>query len=252
MNSQQQEQSLRIRPKWALYFLGGLEIVILLLSLLGQYLRMFPDSYSIYSHYQDNLIHYFMILFDVNAEANITTYYSVSMAIAASFLLFLIAYFKHAAKDRYRFYWAVLAWFVLYISMDDASVIHEKTSRYLKGLTTLGGWFEYKWVIIGLVVVGVFSISFFRFWLNLDNRYKILFLMSAGLFFGGAVGAELIGGRWVSSFGSKNFTYALLTTFEQGLQYGGLTMLVYSLLSYLESYYPRFSVLAKDIVKENK
>lgn len=252
MNSQHEEQSLNIQPKWALYIFGGVEVVLLILSLIGQYLQMFPDSYSIHSHFQENIVHYFILMFDVNSEANITTYYSVSMAIVASFLLFLIASLKNAVKDRYRFYWTILAWFVFYISMDDASVIHEKTSRYLKGLTDLGGWFEYKWVIIGLVVVAVFAVSFFRFWLHLDNKHKVLFLVSAGLFFGGAVGTELVGGRWAYSFGSKNFTYTLLTTFEQGMQYAGLTMLIYSLLSYLGTYYPRFSVATKELMKENK
>lgn len=252
MNSQHEEQSLNIQPKWALYIFGGVEVVLLILSLIGQYLQMFPDSYSIHSHFQENIVHYFILMFDVNSEANITTYYSVSMAIVASFLLFLIASLKNAVRDRYRFYWTILAWFVFYISMDDASVIHEKTSRYLKGLTDLGGWFEYKWVIIGLVVVAVFAVSFFRFWLHLDNKHKVLFLVSAGLFFGGAVGTELVGGRWAYSFGSKNFTYTLLTTFEQGMQYTGLTMLIYSLLSYLGTYYPRFSVATKELMKENK
>lgn len=252
MNSQHEEQSLNIQPQWALYIFGGVEVVLLILSLIGQYLQMFPDSYSIHSHFQENIVHYFILMFDVNSEANITTYYSVSMAIVASFLLFLIASLKNAVRDRYRFYWTILAWFVFYISMDDASVIHEKTSRYLKGLTDLGGWFEYKWVIIGLVVVAVFAVSFFRFWLHLDNKHKVLFLVSAGLFFGGAVGTELVGGRWAYSFGSKNFTYTLLTTFEQGMQYTGLTMLIYSLLSYLGTYYPRFSVATKELMKENK
>lgn len=252
MNSLNQRLRLHIQPKWALSILGGLEIVILLLSLIGQYLQIFPDSYSIHSHFQENLIHYFIIVFDVNAEANVTTYYSVTLAIISSFLLFLIAYFKNADRDKYRFYWTVLGWFVLYIAMDDASVIHEKTSRYLKGLTDLGGWFEYKWVILGLAVVSIFAISFFRFWLHLDTKYKILFLVSAGLFFGGAVGTELIGGRWAYSFGSKNFTYVLLTTFEQGLQYGGLTMLIYSLLSYMKFYCPQFFISAQELAKENR
>jgi len=261
ISTKDQERTLIVQPKRALYVLGGVEIILIILSLIGQYLRMFPDSYHIHSRVQENMIRDFIGEFDVNSEANVVTYYSVSMAMASSFLLFLIAYFKNARKDRYRFYWTVLAWFLLYISMDDASVIHEKSSRYLKSLTVLGGWFEYKWVIIGIAVVGIFAVSFFRFWLHLDTIYKILFLLAAGLFFGGAVGTELIGGRWAYSFGSKNFTYVLINTFEQGLQYFGLTMLIYSLLEYIKSYFPRFSVSAEDLAdgsgnaqltKENK
>jgi len=245
MQSQERKPSLLFNPQKALYLFGGLWIIVLIFSLLGQYLRMFPDNYSIHSATQGLLLGDFTKEFDVNSEANITTYYSVSMAIISSLLLFTVAYFKMQEKDKYRFHWAILGAFLLYISMDDASVIHEKFSRYLKGWTVLGGWFEYKWVILGIAVVVILGITFFRFWLQLDTKYKILFLVSAGLFFGGAVGFEVLGGRWAYSFGSKNFTYVLFTTFEQGLQYSGLTTLVYTLLTYLRTYFPHFSISVK-------
>lgn len=243
MDLQEQNITLIAKPRRTLYILAGMGIVIIIFSLIGQYLRMFPNVLSAHSPL---LVHNFIVGFDVNAEANFPTFYSVSMAIAASFLLFVVAYFKNKVGDRYRFHWLVLALFLLYISVDDASVIHEKVSKYLKGITDLGGWFHYRWVIVGLVIVAIFGISFFRFWLNLDNRYKILFLVSAGLFFGGAMGVEMIGGRWANANGSKNFIYILFTTLEQGMQYGGLMTLVYTLLLYIKSYIPNFSVSIKD------
>jgi len=243
MDLQKQNITLIAKPKWTLYTLIGLGIVIIIFSLIGQYLRMFPNSFS--AHFP-LLVHNFIVEFDVNAEANFPTFYSVSMAIAASFLLFVIAYFKNEIKDTYRFHWVVLALFLLYISMDDASVIHEKVSKYLKGLSDFGGWFQYKWVIVGLAIVAILAVSFFRFWLNLDNKYKILFLVSAALFFGGAMGVEMIGGRWANANGSKNFVYILFTTLEQGMQYSGLVTLVYTLLLYIKSYIPNFSVSIKD------
>ena len=245
MNTQDQERTLIIQPRRVLFFLAGAEIILIILSLIGQYLRLFPGSYSIHSLFQEKLLRDFIALFDVNSESNMTSYYSVSMAIVSSFLLFVIASLKIAARDRYRFYWAALAGLLLYISMDDASVIHEKISKYMKGWSAMGGWFEYKWVIAGIVVVGVLAIAFLRFWLHLDNKYKVLSLLSAGMFFGGAVGTEILSGRWAYSHGVKNFPYVLLNTFEQGLQYGGLILLIYSLLLYLKSYFPRFAVSTK-------
>ena len=243
MDLQEQNITLIAKPRRTLYILAGLGIVLIIFSLIGQYLRMFPNSFSAHSPL---LVHNFIVEFDVNAEANFPTMYSVSMAIAASFLLFVIAYFKNKARDGYRFHWVVLALFLLYVSVDDASVIHEKVSKYLKGLTDLGGWFQYKWVIVGLAIIAILGVSFFRFWLNLDNKYKILFLLSAGLFFGGAMGVEMVGGRWANAYGSRNFTYILFTTLEQGMQYSGLMTLVYTLLLYIKSHIPNFSVSVKD------
>ncbi len=243
MNLQEQASNLTIQPRRVVYFLAITEIVLLVFSLIGQYLRNYPNPLNVLF---PQPVHYFIVGFDINAEANFPTMYSVSMALASAFLFFFIAYFKHKEKDSYRFHWTVLGWFLLYISMDDASVIHEKTSKYLKGFSNLGGWFEYRWLMIGLVVVAVMGVSFFRFWLSLDPKYKILFIVSAGLFFGGAMGVEMIGGKWAASFGSRNFIYTLFTTLEQGLQYVGLIMLVYSLLLYIRSYLPSFNVSAAE------
>lgn len=236
------ENTITFNPQKLLLFLGGLWLAILCLSLAGQYLRMFPEHYGSVPTTGQDVIGDFIQEFDVNSEANVTSYYSVSLAILSSLLFFVVAYHKYADKDKYRLQWAALGFLLLYISMDDASVIHEKFSRYLKGMSDLGGWFEYKWVIIGLLAVGIIGVAFFRFWLHLDTRFKILFLLAGGMFFGGAVGFELIGGRWAYSFGSKNFVYSVLTTLEQGLQYAGLTTMIYSLLLYLKSYAPQFNV----------
>jgi hypothetical protein len=248
MDTQGQDRKLVFQPKWAIYIFGGIEIIAIIFSLTGQYLRMFPDSYHIHTVFQEKLIRDFTEEFDVNSEANITTYFSVTMAMLSAFLFFVIAYLKNAAKDRFRFQWAALGVFLLYISMDDASVIHEKSSKYLKGLSSLGGWFEYKWVFIGITVIVIMGILFFNFWLHLDNKYKALLLISAAIFFGGAVGVEILGGRFAYTFGSKNFSYVLFTTWEQGSQYAGLILLIYSLLHYIKSYFPWFSVSSKGLM----
>ncbi|MCB0101547.1 MAG: hypothetical protein H6635_04970 [Anaerolineales bacterium] len=241
---------LSFNSRKVLIFFGVLWLAILCLSLAGQYLRMFPEHYGSLSATGQDVVGDFIQEFDVNSEANVTSYYSVSLAILSSLLFFVVAYLKYADKDKYRLQWVMLGFLLLYISMDDASVIHEKFSRYLKGMTDMGGWFEYKWVIIGLLAVVVIGVAFFRFWLHLDTRFKILFLLAGGMFFGGAVGFELIGGRWAYSFGSKNFFYSVLTTFEQGFQYAGLTTMIYSLLFYLKSYAPQFNVSIINIGKK--
>jgi len=239
MEAQEKKWTLTIWPERVYHALIAVEIVLVALSLLSQYVRMYP---SLFGAQFPQLAHYFVVEFDVNAEANFPTFYSVSMAIAASFLLFVIAYLKSNVRDKYRFHWFALALLLLYISLDDASVIHEKTSKYIKGFSDLGGWFEYKWVIVGLAVVLILGISFFRFWLHLDNKSKILFLVSGALFFGGAVGVEMIGGHWAYSNGTKNFIYVLFTTLEQSLQYLGIATLVYTLMFYIRSYFSFFSV----------
>lgn len=242
---EKQENTLIIRPQRIIIFFVITGLILLTFSLVGQYLRLFPNSYSISSPIQEDIIRDFTMEFDVNTEANISTYYNVLILAIAAFLLFAVTALKNINKDKYRIEWAALAWVVLYFSMDDASVIHEKFSKYFKDWTDMGGFFEYKWVIVGIPVVLILAILFLRFWLHLETKFKILFLVSAGIYFTGSLGSELISGRWAYSNGTKNFTYALLTTFEEGLELGGVTLLIYSLLHYLEVYFPSILLLSQ-------
>jgi hypothetical protein len=229
MNSQEQKQTLIVQPKKALYIFGGVGIIMVILSLVGQYVSSPQNLSGIRFPFQADIINDYMLEFDFNGKPNIVIYYIVLILDVAAFLLFVISYLKKSVKDKYRFQWSAMAWIVLALSIDNLAVIHKKINEYVQSWSSSGGWFEYKWVIAGAVTLVILVAFFFRFWQHLDPKYKVLFLVPAVMYFGGALGKE----------------YSLFIALDQALQYGAATLLIYSLLLYIKSEYPSFSVQTK-------
>ncbi|MCX6060406.1 MAG: hypothetical protein NTW69_19955 [Chloroflexi bacterium] len=244
MNTQSMENDLTIRPRRVLYVFGGVGMIVIILSFFSQYLRLFPGFYNIHQPYQADLVKDFVLEFDFNGQPGIAIYYNVLILFLASGLLFVTAHLKNLNKDAYRFYWLALAWIVLFFSIDNLAVIHEKIKLLFKDQTDVGGWSEYTWVIVGIVF---FAVLFFRFWRSLDNKYRFLFFTSAILYFSGVLGEEI-----TRLNDPTELIYSLFLTVEQGLQYAGGILLIYATLLNLTHVFPNFIVSIKIGIDQNK
>ncbi|MCC7119644.1 MAG: hypothetical protein IT310_14060 [Anaerolineales bacterium] len=225
-----------IKPaKTAFCLLLG-SLLVMGLSLFGQRFRFF-DGYRISGPVQDYFLRMFINQFFVNSEGNVATFWNALILILIAGLAFIIAALKFSEKDRYRFEWFFLGAVFLFLSMDEASVIHEKFNVLLKNLPDLNGWTHYKWLYAGVVVVGLLTLAFVRFYLHLDWRNKILFPVSMGLYLLGAFGGELFSGKYAQYYGTKNITYTLLTHAEELGEQIGIILMIYTLLAYLAKHY---------------
>ncbi len=231
MNTQEYEPTLVIQPRRALYLFGGIGILVVILSFIGQYLFMFPDTYNIRSPFEANLIRDFISEFNFHGQPNISIYYNLLGLNAASFFLFVIAHFKKISKDKYWFHWAAMAWIVLVVSIDNLAIIRNKIVEYYQDSVNSAGSSPYGWMIAGILVAVVLIIFFFQFWLRLENKYRILFVTSIFIYFIGAL--------------IKAYSLLPFTALEQVLHYGGVTLLLYSVLHYMESHISWFSVSTK-------
>ena len=122
-----------------------------------------------------------------------------------------------------------------YVSVDEVTTIHEWGIDPLRRLLGVGGLLYHAWVIpaaAGLVLVGV---MYARFFWHLSARWKKLFLLSALLYVGGALGVESIGGWYVAQHG-VTFTYSMIVSVEEALEMIGTVVFVYALLDYLATY----------------
>lgn len=237
----------RINPKRILKILLGLTFILAVLNVLALYLRFFPERYHIYNSLQEFFVDLFIDQFTMNTEMNIPTYVSSIQLLFASILLFIIAAWKEIEKDKYRRHWKGLAFLLLVFSIDEFVAMHERLSKLLKDLPDFNGLFAFKWVIAGIAFVVVFGLLYIMFFFHLENKYKVLFLASAILFFGGAIGFEVIGGRFANYHDTRNFTFYMITTVEEILEPSGIALLIYGLLSYIKDYFPevRFSLKEK-------
>lgn len=174
-------------------------------------------------------------LFHVADEANITSWYSAVLLLMSAFLLGVIAAVKHQQKSPYARHWTFLGLIFLYLSMDEASRIHELVGFWLHDLLGTSGIFYYAWVIAVIPILLVLLVLFFNFLKDLPPRFRLLFIVSGVVFVFGALGMEMIGSIFRgTTFGIQKLFEAVSITFEEFLENAGIVIFIYALLAYLK------------------
>ncbi len=225
-----QEPQLRLMPRTITRTLASAAVLLVLLSVAGQlYLYLTPreSPWGIVG------------LFNVDFEMNIPTFFSVLMLLLAALLLGITAILKRQARAPYVFHWNLLALGIFFIGMDEFTALHEKLSEPLRRLLAWEtmGVFHFAWVIPGILLVLVLAVLYYRFVMDLEREMRLRFLLAGFLYLGGAIGLELIGGRYAEAHGSWNLMYSMITTVEESLEMAGLILLVDATLRYLAKEY---------------
>jgi hypothetical protein len=178
-------------------------------------------------------------LFDLDREANVPTFFSALLLFGASVLLAVIAHLKRADSAPFATHWGALAAIFLFLAFDEASSIHELLMRPADGLAgdRRAGVFHFSWVIPAMAGLAVLGAAYLRFWLHLPRRTRWLVFASASIYVGGAVGMEMVGGRYASRHGVENLAYNLVATVEETMEMAGMVLFIVTLLSYLAATY---------------
>ncbi|WP_459947213.1 multidrug transporter [Desulfocastanea catecholica] len=175
-------------------------------------------------------------LFNLNSERNIPTFFSMLLLLLASLLLTFITLLNWKQRNPHVSKWAILSIGFFFMAYDEAFQVHEKLGNpvhALLGNNTLGGFFFYSWVIPGLAIVCLLGIIFIRFLLHLPAKTRIRFLIAGTMYIGGAIGFEMIGGRYlVLQGGNQTLTYSTISTLEESLEMAGLVVFIWGLLIY--------------------
>ncbi len=220
-----------LNPSAIVRVLGVAAFLLVLASIGGQLARYLTGSDTLYG---------LVRLVTVDNEYSLPTYFSASLLLFASLLLAIISILKKNSRAPYALQWAILSFGFLYLAFDEATAIHEMLIRPMKEL--LGGYargiFHFAWVIPGIAIILIFALMFLKFFFHLPSRTKLLVLVAATLFIGGAVGVELIGGSYRSLYGkSFSLLYSMITTLEESLEMVGVIVFLYALLTYIEDNY---------------
>lgn len=202
-------------------------VIALLLgaSLLGQISRYELGHDSVYGLVQ---------LFNVDGERNIPTFFTVLLATIDAILLTVIGFASKQREKNDSVFWFALAAGFLFLGYDDAFQVHEKLippMRALMGNANMG-FFYFGWVIPGIAGVCILALFFLKFLLRLPANTRNWMLFSGCLYLGGAIGMELVDGKYVEAHG-QNLMYSVLVTIEEGLELSGLATLIYTLLGHI-------------------
>jgi hypothetical protein len=174
-------------------------------------------------------------LFNVDREGNIPTFFTVLLLLFAALLLAVIAVLNGKQRTPHVSKWVILSFGFLFMAYDEAFEVHERLVSPVRTLLGDGnlGVFHFAWVIPGIALVLVLAMFFLRFLLHLPAPTRLTFLMAATLYIGGAIGFELIGGRYAELHGIQNLTYKMITTVEESLEMAGVIIFIWGLLGYI-------------------
>jgi hypothetical protein len=192
-------------------------------------------------------------LVDVGEEDNLPTWYSAVQLQLSSILLATIAIAKRRHRDGYALHWAILSSIFLYLSLDEVASQHEELSHGVipslgRDLLDLDSGFFYQfWVVPGTIFTLVFLLAYLRFLAHLPRDTRRLFVLAGILFVLGALGAEMLSARVISSYemegwanvgGLPKITVGILGSLEELFEMLGIVVFIYALLSYMSSHVP--------------
>lgn len=213
-------------PKRVATLLLVVVLCLALASAAGQISKYFLGHDSVLG-----LVH----VFNLDEEHNIPTWFSSSMLFVCGLLLGMVAFTKRVEGARYAAHWSGLSIIFLYMSLDEAIMIHEKWDKPLAALVGSGGFFYRAWTIPAVLLVCAFALTYLRFLAHLPSRTRRVFIVAGFIYVAGALGMENVAGGYEVRHGRENMTYVMLASVEEILEMLGVVVFVYALLSYLQS-----------------
>jgi hypothetical protein len=171
-------------------------------------------------------------LFDLDNESTVPSWYSSSALLAAAGLLGLIARVERERASRDWRYWTGLAVIFALLSVDEAASIHELAIRPLRLALGVRGVLAFAWVIPGAALVALVGAIYLGFLFRLPAPTRWRFVLAGGLFVGGALGLEMVGGALYTAYGMGVET-ALESVVEEALEMAGIVVFIHALLVYL-------------------
>lgn len=203
---------------------------LVFINILGQLLVLFVDSDP------DGLVRLFVRLIDLDQEGNIPTWYSSLTLLLCAVLSSFIGMAKKRLRDPHARGWLALSLLFLYLSIDEASAIHEIISD---GLDYTMQWteeifFYYTWIVLAIVGVVILAVASRKLLAELPVTIRNRFVLGAALYVGGALVLEVIGNYYEEIYGWPNVVYFAFVNLEELFEMSGVAVLICALLAQLE------------------
>lgn len=219
---------LQLNPRKIAVVLGCIAVLLALQSLYAEY--VLSEFLGLDANTAPTRI---LDIFSVSLEESLPTWYSTINLFLAAGLLAWIAVSKRLHGEPYSLRWAGLSLVFLYLSMDEGAAIHETASSPLRDAFDTSGFLEFGWLIVGVPLVLLFLIAYFRFWTRLPKKTRILFAAAAILYIGGGMLIESVSANQYDADGGASFVYMAIATVEELCEMLGVVVLIYALLDYL-------------------
>lgn len=181
--------------------------------------------------------------FYFDAEANFAALYSAMAILFSASLLWLIGNSPSQKKSHLAFYWKVLSGVFVFLAVDEFFFIHERLVAPMQDILSRqafkSNYLHFGWFIPYSLVLLVLGLFMLRFLFRIPFRLRALFALSAIVFLSGAVGMEIISGKYLADTGAyggdielADVNYALMVTVEELLEMAGIIIFNHSLTTY--------------------
>jgi heme exporter protein D len=190
----------------------------------------------------------FRHVFDLDYEKSLGTWFQSTLLAACAALLVLIGRATRARGLPHARRWTVLAGVFVFISVDEATEIHEVAIEPVNELFSetfgLGSYFGFLWLVAAIPVVVFVAIVVWRLLRSVDRSTRRWLIGSAFLYLMGVVTFEILGLAYASAEGTQFIPgYGLIfITLEESSEAAGVIGFVYSLLRYLGSLTPQLDI----------
>lgn len=164
------------------------------------------------------------MLWNVDEEPTVPTWYS-SLALGfATLLLATIAGAERRAGGRDARYWTGLTIGFAILSLDEVAALHELANTFM----------PIEWTIPGAIVALVVAALYVPFLRRLPAVFRVRFLLAGAVFLAGALVVEHLTGPHYFKYSMESMPYALMASLEEGLEMYGVVLWIRALLLYME------------------
>jgi hypothetical protein len=187
-------------------------------------------------------LHGLVALFDLDNEANLPATYAGALLGATAGALWLVAAWKQQFEGNPARRVRLLSFVLVVMAFDEIAQLHELLSKPVRNSLHLGGALYFAWVVVYAVIAVVLLAIYARSLLQLASRTRARVVAGVGIYVLGALGLELVGAFIVDAGNRDGRAYAVLTTIEEALEFAGVLVVLYTILTSLQemaSSYPQ-------------
>lgn len=181
-------------------------------------------------------------LISMDEEGNIPTYFSSLLHLTSAVLLFLITLGSRQDGHNATWKWAGLSLVFLFLSVDEASSIHELLTYPVREFLGAGGVLYFAWVVPAIILIVIFTFAYWPFLRTLPSEIFRGFILAAIVFLSGAIGMELVGGWIADTQGADTLQFFLATEVEEVLEMTGSVIFIRTLLTHLSTNVGAFQI----------
>jgi hypothetical protein len=162
-----------------------------------------------------------LMLFELDGENNLPTWFSSSLLLATAAMLLVIAHRARAAGAPFARHWTFLGAAFLLMSIDEITQVHERIGKHILPFEGILGPAAFNWVFLAAALVAVVGLLYLPFLRHLPERTRRGMLVGGAIFVTGAVGVEAVSGKLVGLYGFGHLGYKIVAQLEEVLELAG-------------------------------